>query len=101
MGDEAPATPISSSVSRGSGNDLTNGNLRVVVDPTTGCLTATRVSDGVVLLKQTSLVFGTPDVPVTRPNSALVTATFAGTAGERVYVHLPLIVVHALTVTRV
>jgi hypothetical protein len=43
VGEEAPVTPLAST-SRVGVNDLTNGNLRVVVDPTTGCLKATRVS---------------------------------------------------------
>jgi hypothetical protein len=44
VGEEAPVTPLASTFSRVGVNDLTNGNLRVVVDPTTGCLKATRVS---------------------------------------------------------
>ena len=35
---------------------LTNGNLKVELDPTTYLLTATRVSDGAVLLRQTDRV---------------------------------------------
>eukprot|EP01052_Picozoa_sp_SAG31_P015453 SAG31_NODE_993_length_10512_cov_20.777202_1_plen_270_part_00 len=41
-------------------NTLTNGNLKVAVDPATGCLTATRLSDGKVLLEQTALTFSAP-----------------------------------------
>lgn len=66
MGEEAPVTPLAGVVRAGA-NDLTNGNLRVVVDAATGCLTATRVSDGATLLHQTSLVFGQPDVPGAYP----------------------------------
>jgi alpha-D-xyloside xylohydrolase len=64
---------------------LTNGNLRVDLDAASGLLTATRVSDGAVLLRQTALQFAAPNVPVTRNNSVSATVTFAGTAGEKVY----------------
>ncbi len=64
---------------------LTNGNLRVQLDPATALLTATRLSDGAVLLRQTALAFGAPDVPGTRPGSVRATVTFAGTPGEKVY----------------
>ena len=83
---QAPELPNTHTpVVRESANTLTNGNLRVVVDPASGFLTATRVSDGVVVLKQTALVWGVPDVPVTRAGSVSVSASFAGTPGERVY----------------
>ena len=69
----------------GAAQSLTNGNLRVDLDPATGLLTATRISDGAVLLKQTALVFAAPNVPGTRNGSVSATVTFAGTAGEKVY----------------
>ena len=72
-------------VSRSGLSDLTNGNLLVSVDPATGLLTATRVSDGRVLLQQTALVWGAPDVPVSRDSSVSVSVSFAGSAGERAY----------------
>lgn len=81
-----PTPPTLLTPSYGDGStSLTNGNLRVDVDPTTGFLTATRVSDGTLLLKQTALAFGTPDVPFTRDGSVSASVAFAGTAGERVY----------------
>ena len=64
---------------------LTNGNLAVTVDAATGYLTATRVSDGAVLLRQTALVFDAPTVPNTRAGSRSALVTFAGHAGEQVY----------------
>ena len=68
-----------------SSTALSNGNLRVVVDAATGYVTATRVSDGAVLLRQTALAFGPPTVPGTRAGSASALVTFGGTAGERIY----------------
>ena len=64
---------------------LSNGNLRVALDPVTALLTATRLSDGAVLLQQTALTFGAPDVPGTRAGSVSASVTFAGTPGEKVY----------------
>jgi len=64
---------------------LTQGNLAVTVDAASGAVTATRVSDGAVLLRQTGLAFGAPDVPTTRAGSVSALVTFAGTPGERVY----------------
>jgi alpha-D-xyloside xylohydrolase len=66
-------------------SSLTNGNLRIDVDVTTGFLKATRVSDSVVLLNQIGLEFGIPDVPFTRIGSVSANVTFAGTSGEKVY----------------
>lgn len=51
-----PSQPKGPSSSLG----LTNGNLEVSSDPTTGFVTATRVSDGAVLLKTQSITFGEP-----------------------------------------
>ena len=75
---DPPSAPISAT-------SATNGNLRVDVDPATGLLTATRVSDSAVLLQQTALTFAAPTVPNTRAGSASLLATFAGHAGEKVY----------------
>ena len=72
-------------VSRPHALGLVNGNLRVDIDPTTSLLTATRVSDGTILLRQTGLTFAAPSVPGTRPGSVSATVTFAGTPGEKVY----------------
>jgi hypothetical protein len=63
---------------------LTNGNLKIVLDPVTYQLTATRVSDSKVLLKQTALLF-TQACVGSKPGSKSITASFASTAGERVY----------------
>jgi alpha-D-xyloside xylohydrolase len=52
--------PVSSTPSSVSGNVYTNGNLRVTVDPSTGLLVATRVSDGATLFNATSLTWGLP-----------------------------------------
>jgi len=68
-----------------SGLEVTNGNLKVVVDEKTGFLTATRVSDGVVLLRQTGLEWGATSTPKDRKGSVSAAVTFAGHAGEQVY----------------
>jgi alpha-D-xyloside xylohydrolase len=52
--------------------------------PCAGLITATRVSDGAVLLQQVGLAWGPPAVG-SRPNSSSVTVAFAGTPGELVY----------------
>ncbi len=49
-----------------SPSSVTNANLRVASDPTTGLITATRVSDGAVVLQQTGLAWG-PPAPGSRP----------------------------------
>jgi len=78
--------PASSTFSSGDGaTTLTNGNLRVTVDPATSFITAIRVSDGAVLLQQTALEFDTPNVPVTRLGSVSTLVTFAGSVGEKIY----------------
>lgn len=69
---------------RSGAYDITNGNLQVTADPVTGLVTAIRVSDGAVLLKQVGLTWGAPAVG-SRPNSTSATVTFAGTPGELVY----------------
>ena len=81
-----PSPPASATAVSGDGaSSLTNGNLRITVDPATSCVTATRVSDGAVLLKQTALLFGAPDVPTSRAGSVSSLVSFAGTAGEKIY----------------
>ena len=81
--DSPPATRTR--VARADANSLTNGNLAVAVDPQTGFLTATRVSDGRVLLTQTGLSFGPVTVPGTRAGTVSAAVTFAGTPGEKVF----------------
>ena len=77
------STTLSSS---DSANDLTNGNLKVMYDPATSYITATRISDGKVLLQQTALEFNqSPNVPTTRAGSVSALVSFKGTAGEKVY----------------
>jgi len=73
-----------------SPTSLTNGNLRVELEAGTALLTATRVSDGAVLLRQTALRWDDLDATTaaanfTRPGSKAAVVRFAGTAGERVY----------------
>ena len=84
-----PAASVSAAAHQAVSGDgvtsLTNGNLKVDVDPATGLLTATRVSDGKVLLKQTALTFAKPNVPTTRAGSVSALVSFAGTAAEKVY----------------
>jgi alpha-D-xyloside xylohydrolase len=66
-------------------SQLSNGNLAISVDAASSLITATRLSDGAVLLQQTVLSFGVPDVPVTRPGSVSTLVSFAGSAGEKIY----------------
>jgi alpha-D-xyloside xylohydrolase len=77
--------PLATTVVGDGVTTLTNGNLRVDLDPSTGFVTATRVSDGKVLLRQTALTFAAPNVPGTRDGSYSALVSFAGTAGEKVY----------------
>jgi hypothetical protein len=63
---------------------ITSGNLQVAVNAANGFITATRLSDGMVVLAQTGLTFGAAAAG-SRAGSVSVTVTFAGTAGERVY----------------
>ena len=68
-------TPVSSTPT-----SATNGNLRVDVDPATGFITATRVSDSFVVFRQTGLAWGPPLARGRFPSSQL---SFAGhAAGE-------------------
>jgi len=83
--DGPPPLATRAAWSGAAAQSLTNGNLRVELDPATGLLTATRVSDGAVLLKQTALTFAAPNVPGARNGSVSATVSFAGTAGEKVY----------------
>jgi alpha-glucosidase (family GH31 glycosyl hydrolase) len=77
-----PTAPAPGGASDGS--TVTNGNLLVSVDPATHFITATRVSDGKVLLQQTGLDFSQA-CNGSRAGSVAVTVTFAGRKGERVY----------------
>jgi alpha-D-xyloside xylohydrolase len=81
---EAPP-PLRTAVAGDGLLQLSNGNLRVVLDPATALLTATRASDGAVLLRQTALTFSAPAVAVSRLGSVAATVAFAGTPGEKVY----------------
>jgi hypothetical protein len=63
---------------------LVNGNLKVALDPSSYYLTATRVSDGKLLLQQTGLTF-TQACVGSRPGSKSITASFATNQDERVY----------------
>lgn len=56
---------------------LTVGNIRIDLDVKTGLVRATRCSDGVVVLQQTSLSWGTATTGA-RHGSASVTAIFNG-----------------------
>ena len=64
--------------------NLVHGNLKISVDPKFHYITATRVSDGAVLLEQTGLSFGQA-TPGSRPGSVSATVTFKGTDGEKMY----------------
>eukprot|EP00729_Bicosta_minor_P027829 gene27829-33982_t len=56
---------------------VTNGNLKVNIDSSSGFVTVTRVSDGTVLLKQTDLVWGTPSKQqARRPGSVTAQVSF-------------------------
>jgi len=63
---------------------LSAGNLKVTADASTGLITATRVSDGAVLLKQTALEFSAA-APNSRPKSSAAKLSFAGSADEIVH----------------
>ena len=68
-----------------STSSITNGNLMVTADPTTGLITATRLSDKTVVLQQTGLQWGLA-APGSRPGSVSATVNFAGGGqDERVY----------------
>ena len=67
------------------GLDVTQGNLKVVADASTGFVTATRVSDGATLLKQTGLEWGPTSTAKDRKGSVSAAVTFEGHAAEDVY----------------
>lgn len=80
--------PTSSPAARttsASSSELVNGNMHVAYDPATGFVTATRVSDGALLLRQTGLQFAASTMPKVRAGSMAAAATFALQAGERLY----------------
>ena len=56
------SAPAFHAVRHDSAFALTNGNLRVTLDPVTSFLTAVRISDGAILLQQTALQFSAPAV---------------------------------------
>ena len=58
------------------GLDVTQGNLKVVADASTGLVTATRVSDGATLLKQTGLEWGPTSTAKDRKGSVSAAVTF-------------------------
>jgi alpha-D-xyloside xylohydrolase len=66
-------------------NGFSNGNLAVTVDPATGFVTATRLSDNAVLISQTGISFAGPTSPGTRNGSVSASISFTSVAGERVY----------------
>ena len=67
------------------GLDVTQGNLKVVADASTGLVTATRVSDGATLLKQTGLEWGPTSTAKDRKGSVSAAVTFEGHAAEDIY----------------
>eukprot|EP01043_Picozoa_sp_COSAG02_P058814 COSAG02_NODE_7384_length_3039_cov_9.723391_1_plen_496_part_00 len=82
--------PLSTATSRGP-NSLINGNLKVEIDPSNGFVTATRVTDGKVLLEQTALTFSAPynsllNTPLegTKQGSVRTVAAFKGIATEKI-----------------
>ena len=91
-----PTAAPTATVPMAAATTLINGNLRVNVDPGTGLLTAVRLSDNVVVLKQMALEWSPLDNSTAaagggrkgegvRPGSLAATVRFAGTAGESVY----------------
>ena len=84
--------PLSTATHREGANTMTNGNLKITVDPATGLTTATRVSDGKVLLRQTELTFSTPVNHITGEplqgtvNGSVATkSSFMSTSTEKIY----------------
>ena len=80
----APPSRSSISTTSSSAESLTNGNLHVQIDPTNGFVTATRISDNVVVLQQTGLRWG-PATPGSTAGAVSLAASFAGDASEQVY----------------
>lgn len=82
-----PVPPDTSSSKRGNWKDtvqrlnnnltLSNGNIRVDTDPSTGYVTVTRNNDGIILFRQTDLVFGAAPSG-TKLNACSGSITFAG-----------------------
>ena len=66
--------PLSStpSWSASDGSTYTNGNLQVAVDAATGLVTATRLSDGAVVLRQRSIAWGAAIAAGDPPSAELV-----------------------------
>jgi alpha-D-xyloside xylohydrolase len=78
--DEAP--PLKTSVVR-DGSRVQNGNIQASVDPNTGFVTVSRVSDGAILLNQTGLL-SWPAPAGNRPGVWSSQITFAGVGGDEV-----------------
>jgi hypothetical protein len=76
-------TEVQPAVTREVTHRTTNGNLCIDVDLSTGFITATRVSDAAVLLRQTSLSFAPALVPGLPPSAEV---RFAGHGADEVFV---------------
>jgi len=64
---------------------ITNGNIQIITDPTTGYITVVRISDSMVLFRQTNLVFGAAPAG-TKLNACSGSISFAGVnSTERIY----------------
>jgi hypothetical protein len=77
LSDELPYTPfldapLSSSTYSTSPNAFANGNLKVVIDPTTGLFTATRISDDRVIYVQRNLIYAAAAVAGSPPSAQIV-----------------------------
>ena len=80
------AAPASTPSVPSSATRVTSGNLMVEADASTGMVTATRLSDNTVVLRQETLRFSAPMAPVlNKKNRGLVVAFEGHGAGERVY----------------
>lgn len=77
------AVPVSASAATRTAASLTVGNLAIAVDAATGFITATRVSDGAVLLQQTNMSWGPP---VARGRFPSAEVAFKGRAADETLV---------------
>ncbi len=69
-----------------NGLKATSGNLQVTADASTGAITATRISDGAVLLQQTGAVQWGTAAGGSSPGAVSAGISFAGHgASERIY----------------
>ena len=78
---DPPIVALKGSAGASDAVSLTHGNLRVDVDPATSLMTATRVSDGATLLRQTALEWRAA-TPGARDGSRAAVATFAGVGAD-------------------